>query len=136
VKNIFLDSDIILDLLLQRYPHDISISLVFEKAKSNKLKLFTSSVCITNVYYILRKNRTNSEVKNMLNKLLVYVDILSVDSDIIRLALNSFFKDFEDAVQYYTSIKNNLDIILTRNIKDYKSTDIPVMTPDEFLGIR
>jgi predicted nucleic acid-binding protein len=72
----------------------------------------------------------------MLNKLLVYVDILSVDSDIIRLALNSIFKDFEDAVQYYTSIKNNLDIILTRNIKDYKSTDIPVMTPDEFLGIR
>jgi predicted nucleic acid-binding protein len=136
VKNIFLDSDIILDLLLQRCPYDISISLVFEKSKSNELKLFTSSVCIANVYYILRKNHTNSDVKNMLNKLFVYVDILSVDSDIIRLALNSFFNDFEDAVQYYTSIKNKFDTILTRNIKDYKSTDIPVMTPEEFLGIR
>lgn len=135
MKNIFLDSDIILDLLMQRYPHHMSTSLVFEKAKINELKLYTSSICIANVYYILRKNRTYSQVKIMLNKLFVYVEILSVDSDIIRLALNSFFKDFEDAVQYYTSLKNNLDTILTRNIKDYKSTDIPVMTPNEFLGI-
>lgn len=134
MKNIFLDSDIILDLLLQREPHHLSISLVFEKAKVNELKLYTSSVCITNVYYILRKTHSFEQIKIMLNKFFVYIDILSVDSEIIRLALNSLFKDFEDGVQYYTSLKNNLDTIITRNVKDYKADGLPVMTAEEFLG--
>lgn len=133
MKNLFMDSDVILDLLLKREPHFISTAVLLEKAKSNEIKLFTSSVCAVNVHYILRKSYPTDEIGLMLNKFFMYVGILTVDKDIIMLALNSHFRDFEDAVQYYAAIKNNLETILTRNTKDYKVDDIPVMTPVEFL---
>ena len=71
----------------------------------------------------------------MLNKLVTYLDILNVDSQIILMGLTSEFKDFEDSVQYYTAINNKMDVILTRNIKDYKVEDIDVMSADEFLKL-
>lgn len=135
MKNVFLDSDAVLDLLLKREPHHLSIAFVFEQAKLNKIRLHTSSICIVNVHYILKKTYTLDQIKVILNKFFLYVNILSVNSDIIRLALNSFFRDFEDGVQYYTSLKNNINTILTRNIRDYKVDDISIMTPDEFLKI-
>lgn len=133
MKNLFIDSDVILDLLLKREPHFISAAVLLEKAKSNEIKLHTSSVCAVNVHYILKKSYSADEIGVMLNKFFIYVGILTVDKEIILLALNSNFRDFEDAVQYYAALKNNLETILTRNTKDYRVDDIPVMTPDEFL---
>jgi hypothetical protein len=61
------------------------------------------------------------------------VNVSTVDEKIIDLALQSVFSDFEDAIQYFTAIQNNIPVILTRNLKDYKSSAIPVMTADDFL---
>jgi predicted nucleic acid-binding protein len=133
MKKIFLDSDVILDLLLERTPHHISMAIVMEKAKDSNAILYTSSVCAVNVHYILRKSHTSEQVNNMLNKFFIYVKIIPVDSDTILLSLNSIFKDFEDAVQYYAALKNNLEVILTRNVKDYVEEQIPVMTPAEYI---
>ncbi|MBZ0201397.1 MAG: PIN domain-containing protein [Ignavibacteria bacterium] len=136
MKKIFLDSDVILDLLLEREPYHHSITLLLEKVKSGDIVLHTSSICILNINYILRKSYSHDYVKEVLNKLLHFVNILSVDSGIIHLSLNSDFIDFEDGVQYYCSLNNDISEIITRNIKDYKPSKIPVLTPEEFLETR
>lgn len=133
MKKVFLDSDVILDLLLERQPYHHSITLLFEKVKSGEINLFTSSICILNINYILRKSYSRDNVREILNKFLPFIKVLSVDSGVIYSSLNSDFIDFEDGVQYYCSLNNEISEIITRNIKDYKPSKIPVLTPIEFL---
>ena len=135
MNKLFLDSDVILDLLTKREPFHLGSFFIFEKAERNELNLFASSVCFTNMFYILRKSYTSVQVYNMLNKLIGLVNVLNVDSRIIHASLSSSFSDFEDAVQYFTAKENGMDVIITRNVKDYKHKDVPVMTPVEFLKI-
>jgi pyridoxal biosynthesis lyase PdxS len=59
--------------------------------------------------------------------------VLNVDDSILQKALESGFGDFEDAVQYFTAVQNEIDYIITRNTEDYKKSVIPVYTPTEFL---
>ena len=133
MKKVFLDSDVILDLLLERQPYNSSITLLFEKARSGGIILFTSSVCILNINYIIRKSYSRDNTREILNRFLPFIKVLSVDSGIIHSSLNSDFMDFEDGVQYYCSLNNEISEIITRNIKDYKPSKIPVLTPIEFL---
>ena len=91
---------------------------------------------IVGLVYIIRKYKSEKEVIKTLNKLKLLVNILPVDERIITLALASDFKDFEDAIQYYAAMENNLEIILTRNIKDYKKAKIIVITAEEYLKYR
>lgn len=133
IKKIFLDSDVILDLLLERGQFFRDIALVFEKAKTEEIILYTSSICILNINYLLRKSYSKDAVEEILNKFLQYVKILAVDSAIIMASLNSNFNDLEDGVQYYCSLNNDINEIITRNIKDYKHSKIPVLTPLEYL---
>lgn len=136
MKKIFLDSDVILDLLLERDPYYRDITLLFDKIKTSNITLCTSSICILNINYLLRKSYSKDIVKEILNKFLQFVKILSIDSGIIHASLNSDFADMEDGVQYYCSLNNGISEIITRNIKDYKHSKIPVLTPIEFLEIQ
>ena len=73
------------------------------------------------------------EVRNILRKFKVLVNVLPLDDKITDLALNSEFCDFEDAIQYYTAIENGQDLIITRNLQDFKESKIPVLTAGEFI---
>ena len=73
------------------------------------------------------------EVRNILRKFKVLVNVLPLDDKITDLALNSEFHDFEDAIQYYTAIENDQDIIINRNQQDFKESKIPVMSAGEFI---
>jgi predicted nucleic acid-binding protein len=134
MSQIFLDTDIILDLLLERVPYHFPSMLLFEKAERKQVHLFASSVCFTNLFYILRKSYSRTDVYRMLNEIVISVNILSVDSNIVKLSLLSGLPDFEDSVQMATAAGNKMDVILTRNVRDYKNSEVPVMTPDEFLN--
>ena len=73
------------------------------------------------------------EVRKILRNFKVLVNVLPLDDKIFDLALNSEFKDFENAVQYFTAIENDQDLIITRNQPDFKESKIPIMTAGEFL---
>ena len=81
----------------------------------------------------MRKENSAAVLKRNLNNFQILVNILFVDEKIIDLALQSVFNDFEDGIQYFTAIQNNIPIILTRNLRDYKLSAIPVMTAEDFL---
>ena len=132
-KKIFVDSDIVLDVLCKRDPYYEYAAKVFSLADMKKLTVYTSSLVVANVYYILRKAIGIEKSKEALRKLRLLVKIISVEEREVDLALNSSFSDFEDALQYYTAVKHGMETLLTRNIKDYKERDLIIQTPEQFI---
>ncbi len=133
MQKVFADTDIILDLLSSREPFHIHAATLFSAADKNEIKICVSALAFTNLNYILSKQYSSDQAKKKLSKFKTLVSVLAVNDKIIELALSSDFKDFEDAVQYFTSIENNITVLLTRNLKDYKQAKIPVMTSENFL---
>lgn len=133
MNKVFVDTDVILDLLAERIPHFHFAALLFTFADINKVRLFTSPTVFCNVFYILRKQLGNEQAKSALRKLRLLVNVIDSSEKTIDYALNSDFSDFEDAIQCYTAQNHEIPIIVTRNIKDYKSANVSVQTPEMFL---
>lgn len=133
MEKVFIDTDIALDLLAQREPYYTAAAELFTLADSGKLIIYVSSLSFSNLNYLLTRQYNSTESRRILNKFKVLVKVLAVDDKIIELALSSKFRDFEDAIQYYTAIKNGVNILLTRNTKDYKEANIAVLTADSYL---
>ncbi len=134
MENVFIDTDVIVDFLTDRKPFSLESAKIFSLIDQKKIKGCVSSLSFSNLYYVLRKFGTHKKVISSLQDLSELVDILKVDSDIVKSALTSDFKDFEDSIQYFGAQKHKkVDCIITRNIKDYKDSSLPVMTPETFL---
>ncbi len=132
MKKVFLDSDIILDVLLNRSEFYIPAMNILELAREKRLLVSTSSVVFVNVNYFLSKFDRENRMRS-LKRIRSIISIVNVDEAIIDQALQSDLKDFEDAVQYYAAKSARTDYIITRNIKDYKNSAIPVLTAGQFL---
>lgn len=133
MEKIFVDTDIILDLLSSREPFYVYSANLFSAADKNEIKIFVSSLSFSNLNYILSKQYSSDQAKKRLLKFKTLVTVLSVTDKVVDLALSSDFKDFEDGLQYFTAIENNIKTLLTRNLKDYKNAEISVMTAEQFL---
>lgn len=133
MNKVFVDTDVILDLLARRIPHFHFSAVLFTFAEMKKLELYTTPLIIANTFYILRKQLGNESAKNALRKLRILLHIIDSTESIIDKALNSDFSDFEDAIQYYTALEYGIPVILTRNIRDYKKASIVVQTPESYL---
>ena len=134
MKKLFIDTNIVIDLLANREPFYEDAAKLFSLADKNKIKLSVSSLTFANTNYILQKTNPGSIAKEILRKFKILTIVLSLDDKIIDLALNdNGFGDFEDAIQYYSAIENNQDIIITRNMRDFKTSMLPVMTASEFI---
>ena len=137
MKKLFVDTNIVIDLLAHREPYYEEAANLFSLADRKIIELYISSLTVANTSYILLRQTGSKSAKEILRKLRLIINILPLDDKIIGLALNddSFF-DFEDGLQYFTALENNQDIIITRNLKDFKSSDIPVMTAGQFLEMK
>ncbi len=134
MTDLFISTDVIIDFIIDRQPFSRAAAQVFTLIDQRKVKGFTSALCYSNLYYVLSKYASHKKVITMLNELSELAGILKVDDDIIKASLASDFKDFEDAIQYYTAQEyKRIDVIITRNIKDYKKSSLPVMTPETFM---
>lgn len=133
MKKVFVDSDIILDLLAKREPNYIFAARLFTLIDQQKIIGFTSPIVFANLHYLLKKNTSNLSALKNLRKLKTLVNILPVDERVIEQALNSDFTDFEDAIQYFTAVNNGINVLLTRNKVDFKKSKIPIATAEEFL---
>ncbi len=134
MKKLFIDTNIVIDLLSRREPYYKESAALFSLADRKKVELCISSLTIANTSYVLLRQLKANQVKEVLRKLRLVVKVLSLDDKIIGLALNDeTFTDFEDCLQYFTAIENEQEMIITRNLKDYKTSQIPVMTARQFL---
>jgi hypothetical protein len=133
LEKLFVDTDVVLDLLSGRQPHYKFAAELFSLADIESVRLYVSSLTFANVHYVLSKQLSASESRKLLLRFKTLVTVLPVNDKIIELALSSSFADFEDAIQFYAAIENNISILLTRNLKDFKKATIPVMTPQQYL---
>jgi predicted nucleic acid-binding protein len=134
MTDIFIDTDVIIDFLIDREPHSREAAIIFTLIEQRKLKGFVSSLTFSNLYYVLRKIESHNKVIAKLDSISSLLTILKVDQQTIKYAIESGFPDFEDSIQYKCALDyKKIDVLITRNIKDYKGSEIPVMTPADYL---
>jgi predicted nucleic acid-binding protein len=134
MQKVFVDTDIIYDLLASRDPHYHSAAKLFTLSDEGKIRILISALSFANIHYLLSKQLSSSRAKQVLRKFRLLVHVVPLNEKIIDLALNSDFTDFEDAIQYYCALESNCSILLTRNLKDYKKAQITVMTANDFIN--
>ncbi|MEQ9425643.1 MAG: PIN domain-containing protein [Cyclobacteriaceae bacterium] len=136
MKNLLLDTDVIMDFLGKREPFYKSASSILAKCESGIVKGYLTPVIISNINYLNRKFATREATIEKMGMLLTFLGILDMNRSIVIQALLSDFKDFEDALQHFSAIANGeIDCIVTRNKKDFKTSSIAVFEPSEFLRI-
>ncbi len=134
MEKILIDTDVILDFFFDREPFSENAAKIFSLCETKKVKGFVTPVICSNTYYILRQTAKHEIVIKKLSQLITLMDVLSIDREIVIQAIGSVFKDFEDALQNFAAIKSGfINVILTRNVKDYVKSDIGVMTPEDYL---
>lgn len=134
MRRILIDTDVVLDFFFDREPFSEHAAKILSLCETKTVQGYTSPVIFSNVYYLLRRVAKHEKVINKLKSLLSITEVLSMDREVVAQALNSKFIDFEDALQNFSAIKyGKIDAIITRNIKDFKKSEIGILTPDSFL---
>ena len=133
MEKVFVDTNIIIDLLAKREPFYKDAQDLFTLSDKKEIHLCISSLSLANAYYSIAKHHKEVDAKKYLAKFKVLVTVLALEDKAIELALASEFNDFEDGLQYFTAMDNDADIIITRNKKDFKNAKIPVLTAGEYL---
>jgi len=132
-KKAFVDSDILLDLLLNREPFFIYSRTLLTDDIKKIIGLNTSALILANVHYIISKNLNKSAAITSIKYIMDLINVLPFEASHINSAIIANHADFEDSIQYYIARENKCDLIVSRNIKHYKKFDIPVLNAEEFL---
>ena len=133
---VLIDTNVILDVLLKRSPFYEAAIEVLKLSVREDIQEFVSASAITDIYYIAYKNmRDKAVVRELLKKLLLIVSVAGVSEEEIQKALELGWKDFEDSVQYSVALLNEINGLITRNVKDYSSSEIQVWEPNQFLEL-
>lgn len=132
-RRIFLDTNVILDLLGERKPFYDSIAKVATLAEKQQLTMVTSPISFTTVNYFLSKLETAEIAREKLRRFKILCEVCSINESTVEKSLNSSMKDFEDAIQHFCALESACEIIITRDSKDFKESLLPIMSADEFL---
>jgi len=130
---LFIDTNTMLDLLGERIPFYDSIAKIATLADKEEVTMVVSALSYATVSYFLTRFENPEKAKDKLRKFKVISEIGDLDKLIIEKGLNSSFSDFEDSLQYFSALKSDCSILITRNGKDFKESKIPVMTAEEYL---
>jgi predicted nucleic acid-binding protein len=134
MDRILIDTDVVLDFFFDRKPFSDDATRIFILCEKKRVWGFVTPVIISNVYYLLRKTAKHEKVIENLSMLMNILDVATINKASILEALHSEFKDFEDAIQNFSAQhENDIKIIVTRNIKDYKESSLSIMTPETYL---
>lgn len=134
-KKILIDSDVCLDFITGRQPFTIAAQEMFAKIEGKNIEGLVSPHSFSNMFYILNRSYEASTIIKELKKLRTLITVGRLTGNEIDLALNAGWKDFEDAIQYHCAKENGCDAIITRNAADYKTSNLQVLSPSEFLTL-
>ena len=133
-KRVFIDTNIILDLLGERDPFYEASAKLASLADKGIVALIVSPISFATVNYFLSKFESPKIAKEKLRKFKVLCEVSTIDEEIIEKGLSSNFKDFEDSLQYFSALDSECEIIITSNAKDFQKSSLPVMTAAQFLN--
>lgn len=133
ITRLFLDTNVLIDLLGERKPYYTSIAKIATLAEKGSIILVVSPLSFATVNYVLSKFENRDVVIEKLRKFRILCEVCMLNDLIIEKGLNSAMPDFEDALQYFSAIDSGCNVIITRNGKDFKKSVLPVMTAEEWL---
>ena len=133
MQKIFLDTNIVIDFLGERANFYQPAAKILTLADQKKIEIYTSPTSISNTYYLLSRFENTKIALEKIRKFKVLCSISMMDDEVIEKAINSNFKDFEDAMQYFSALASNCDLIVTRNEKYFKNALIPVLNGESYL---
>lgn len=136
MNSVFIDTDVILDLFIQREPHHRIALRFFSFLKKNAIQGFTSPVSVANMYYILEKTKDRRYALDKTRRLMQLVRIATLDQQITEAAIGAPYRDFEDSIQYHCALASGMRTLITRNVSDYPKNQLKVLLPDEYMTIR
>ena len=135
MRKIFLDTNVMLDLLLERNPWDHDAALIFSMADRKDVEILCCSLSFSTIIYLMQKLKySRKEIVYKLTIMKSLCTITTIDGHVLDRVLQSDFLDLEDALQHYSALASGAEVIVTRNKKDFSEASIPVMTPSEFLS--
>ena len=131
MRHFLIDTNVLLDFLSDRKPFSDQAEVLFEYKQLKKIEIYVSAISFNNLYYIINKISGNKTAIKLLSELADLVNIIPLDNSIIRNSLKSTFSDYEDAIQYNSALSVKLiEGIITRNSKDFKKSDLPILSPE------
>lgn len=130
MRRVFLDTNVVVDLLAKREDFYEDATEIFSLAYHKKIVIVVSPMTYATVSYLLRKNQN---FRQLLYNFRQLSEVSLADEKVVDAALASSFDDFEDALQYHSALTSNVEVIITRNVKDFSASRIPVVTPHDFL---
>ena len=133
---IFLDTNILLDVLLNRKPFCETSSQLWRLAECGRLEAVISAISFNNVFYIVRKYAGKEAAQRTVEVMNVNFSVFPLTQEIISRAIAAKLPDFEDSIQFFSAVSCEADYIITRNAKDFPQDSIPVLSPAAFLGLK
>lgn len=130
---VFIDTNVLLDFYCQREDFYQNAADIFDLACKGVIEIWVSPISFVNFFYITRKEYTIEQRYEILRGLMQICHIASTNQQVLAEALAEIVPDFEDMVQYFSARQVSADCIITRNVKDFASVAIPVLTPSQFL---
>ena len=130
---VLIDTNVILDVLCNRADFVAASSKVWKLCEINKIEGCISALSVPNIVYILRKELTPEKTQQLIQQITMIFNVTDLKSADLIKAAEMYSSDYEDAVQMCQAKRIKADLIITRNIKDFKDSKIPVLRPDEFL---
>jgi hypothetical protein len=122
--------------MIAREPFALDAARIFTLSENREISICTTGLVFSNAYYVLRKLGAHKKVVEKLTQLAGFVEIIGLSKDAVIQALGSDFGDFEDALQHFAALVEGVKVIVTRNTKDYKNSELAVLTPDQYLKSR
>jgi predicted nucleic acid-binding protein len=135
MTNIFVDTNVLLDVLMHREEHLEESAIIWEQAERGKINGYISAISFNNIHYLFQRRLGKAKAKKALIALRNTFSIVPLDEKIINQSIDVDWNDFEDAIQFFSALHCDAAYIVTRNIKDFKSSSIPVLTPKDFLAL-
>lgn len=133
MKKVFIDTNIFIDYIDNREGADLAQN-IFNIAAKGKIILYASTLTFANMAYVIKKRRTREEVLNILGHFEQCVEVLPMDRQQLRNAIDQPCKDFEDMLQYQCAAAGNSEVFVTNNVKDYREfCELPLLSSRDFL---
>jgi predicted nucleic acid-binding protein len=130
---LFLDTNVLLDVLARREPHSFAASRVWSRVEAQAMEGYISAVSFNNAHYVLRRASGPRPAHEALKLLRDVFTLVPLDEQILHRAIDSDFSDFEDAIQFFSALRAGADCLLTRNVRHFPAEPVSILTPDEFL---
>lgn len=133
MKKVFVDTNVLLDILMERTPWANDAAVLFSMADRKEIELLCCSLSFSTAIYLMQRFKyTRKEIVSKLSIIKSICTVTTVNEAVIDRMLQSDFNDLEDAIQYYSALAFGAEVIVTRNTKDFTASKIPVVSPHDF----